>query len=1214
MTLGETGGGGGGGRGGGDDDEGGELEALSCVLYAFADVEEVRRLLAALPGAASQPADNEKITERFFLIMSKYQEQPHLLDPHLEWILDLMLPMVRSEDSPDLMHITCKFLYIISKVRTYKPFIRLFPHEVADFEPVLALLEAQDPMDRETWQTRYILLLWLSMLSLIPFDLTRFDGALPGGVSGSERKPVMERVLDVAKTYLVVTDSPRNAAATLVAKFVTRPDVKQKHLPHFMDWSLSALSSMEMGTLEQEARADGMLRSLAQMFKHGKRDDFLPHASVVLRCVVKCRLLEASNTNLRKLSIKLVQRIGLTFLKPKLAAWRYQRGSRSLLENLQAPGQQQQQQSPLIVSSQASAAPRANDGDDGDDEDDDIPEEMEGIIEHLLSGLKDKDTVVRWSAAKGIGRVTGRLQKDLADDVVASILECLSVGETNQAWHGGCLALAELGRRGLLLPSRLPDVVPAIVRALTFDELRGACSKGSHVRDSACYVCWAFARAYDPGELAPFVQRIASALVITAVYDREVNCRRAASAAFQENVGRQGTFPHGIDIVTAADYFTLGNRSNSFLKISEYIAGFPEYTCPLIDHLVELKINHWDSAVCELAARTLHNLTAKAPEYMANTVLPKLLPLATGRDLNTRYGSILACAEVTHALSELASRDGRRVEELLGDEMVTGLKLIHAKLNDAKYYRGLGGELMRPAVCRLVEKLSLAKMPFKNDEVIDGWQWLIDDCLKNLQRFNNPDGIKAAAISALAALCEFYYQAKAGEADRAVQAALLERYLAGLQSSDKMTRCGFSCALGALPTFMLAGHISQVLAGLQQATAIGPHEEKFAEARRDAVGAIASVCLTVGVGLLDGDSEHTLGAATLGRVFEAILGAMEDYTMDARGDIGAVVREVAMVSLKEVILLVVDKCPEMLLPSVCEEAMCRLLQQAAEKIDRTREQAVSVLMALLHRDERPVPHIPHRQQLLDAFPRADLSAVNWRMASELFSRVVQILSLPVYQPRLLLGLTISVGGLTESTTRSSAQALFAFMKSIRQDTEAMNALCRTLLQIFRSNLRNSRVSVPLMAMLDKMLANGCFEAIADDPSHTFPVEVVALVQQELRGSKDTFKLQTGLPVFCGLIQFPGEARKNALLNLMMLLCHSYPIIRKVTASQLYETMLVYDDIVEPDAAEEIMSLLSDTNWDATLPVVIETRNQLCDLLGVTRPVLKAKVLAKPSAQ
>ena len=58
--------------------------------------------------------------------------------------------------------------------------------------------------------------------------------------------------------------------------------------------------------------------------------------------------------------------------------------------------------------------------------------------------------------------------------------------------------MAELARRGLLLPKRLFQVVPVVASALAYDVRRGAHSVGAHVRDAAAYVCWALARAYGP--------------------------------------------------------------------------------------------------------------------------------------------------------------------------------------------------------------------------------------------------------------------------------------------------------------------------------------------------------------------------------------------------------------------------------------------------------------------------------------------------------------------------------------------------------------------------------------------------------------------------------------------------------------------------------------------------------------------------------------------
>lgn len=46
-------------------------------------------------------------------------------------------------------------------------------------------------------------------------------------------------------------------------------------------------------------------------------------ASTVLQSLDGCRLAESNQTLLRKLGVKLVQRLGLTFLRPKVATWRW---------------------------------------------------------------------------------------------------------------------------------------------------------------------------------------------------------------------------------------------------------------------------------------------------------------------------------------------------------------------------------------------------------------------------------------------------------------------------------------------------------------------------------------------------------------------------------------------------------------------------------------------------------------------------------------------------------------------------------------------------------------------------------------------------------------------------------------------------------------------------------------------------------------------------
>lgn len=659
------------------------------------------------------------------------------------------------------------------------------------------------------------------------------------------------------------------------------------------------------------------------------------------------------------------------------------------------------------------------------------------------------------------------------------------------------MAVAELAKRGLLLPYRLEHLVPLLLKALTYDEMKGYMSVGQNIRDSACYVCWAFARAYDPKDLQPFITKIATGLLIVTVYDREINCRRAASAAFQESVGRLGTFPHGIDIMTTADFYTVGLRTNSYLNISDFIAQYEEYTIPLIDHLVDMKSGHWDITIRELTAKTLNKLTARNIDYMINTVLTKLLEKSQSIDVNVRHGVVLALGEIILAVKQLNQN------HLLPDEIKSSLNSLIMKFQTREQFRGMSGELMRMASLDFIKNCSESDLKV-SDECVESWQSLIDSCITS-----KTTRIRELAVNSLASLCPAVYVEK-----QKFQYEIVKNYLKNSNNDlEEHVRSGYVLAIGALPNFMLLPLKEEVIDKLIELSLV-PNESmikgsgintvilNWSEARRDAVKALGSVTITLGF--------ENLTQNELRKIFECLLKTLEEYTIDNRGDIGAWVREASM----NVLFQLIKACPvERIEADIVHNIMSGFAQQSVEKIDRTRGIAGKLFHSLLYSDPE-IPHIQQREALKKIFPE-DANKILWLFADHTFPLFSNLLALNEYSEKLLTGFVASIGQLTESLTKHSSSSFLDFLNSHPHETPR---ICDLTLSIFEKNLLNERITYPMLNFLDTILSSGTLLPILDDEKSNFADEVFRLVNLEIKGHKKLYKIVSSINVMCQLIQ------------------------------------------------------------------------------------------------
>ena len=86
-----------------------------------------------------------------------------------------------------------------------------------------------------------------------------------------------------------------------------------------------------------------------------------------------------------------------------------------------------------------------------------------------------------------------------------------------------------------------------------------------------------------------------------------------------------------------------------------------------------------------------------------------------------------------------------------------------------------------------------------------------------------------------------------------------------------------------------------------------------------------------------------------------------------------------------------------------------------------------------------------------------------------------------------------------------------------------------------------------------------------------------------------------------------------MIQLMVLLCHQYPRVRKTTASKLFEALINYTDEMfeKEEDYDECVQLLTETLWDQPVDKIRPIRNRICDLTKTPKPVIVDKTKQNP---
>lgn len=689
---------------------------------------------------------------------------------------------------------------------------------------------------------------------------------------------------------------------------------------------------------------------------------------------------------------------------------------------------------------------------------------------------------------------------------------------------------------------------------------------------------------------------MAGALLETASLDREINCRRAASAALQEHVGRVGLIAHGLDLVQITDYFQLGSLRSAYRNVAVRVCAYPEYSPWLLDSLLNRKLRHWDARV-RIEAATLLGAVVSTCRDRVRDALPALRAACVAAEPEVRHGALLAFG---HAIQALCA-----VEPLTPAQLHDAGTVV-PELEAGRMFRGKGGELVRVAACELTRCLAEAGVELtlnaaritphlggrrdSGKTALKRHKEFLDDCLRNASA-----PLQEAASAALAPFCERYLSPLAPS----VKAAVVGTYVELLRKDALPTDTrGAAHALGALPASMYADEESG--ASAMEALCGAVHDSVDAATRKGAVTALAGVLTRRGA----------CGAQQ--RCIAAVLAALNDYALDERGDVGSWTREAAAL-----------RCGEFLrvLPwtrTQLDALASALLSIIAGRLDRLRRVALAALQLVLVAADGAT----HAKQLAALFPASAPSESVARKEEEeeeegkeekadgvreerfdddgdmhgsaLWSACAACLALDAHSKSMLVALCTSAG--MRAPDAGARAALLEYLFAQRTNEALLARLWDHLTGLLREHVRDERVLPHLLVCGDVVLRNGCF-----DHSHPSSASLSALrhaVVDALVQSPSIPLLCAGIDLGCALLRFAPDARPYMHAALLPFLAHSYPRVRQHAALQLHVQVLAYEELCASAVVRErFVSLLLSAQQPECGPVLAQVRA----VLGIAAP-------------